>query len=220
MNDNMTVGARLGQIYSEAQRLFMSSMPAAALYIGGLTAFSTVVDVNGWNSGGDQLVNFAALGFGFYLIKQILENAGLAPDGIRNGLWSYFGLGLLSGIGIAVGLVLLVLPGLFLLVRWMPAYGFSFADGETVTDSLGKSWEATRTHFWPLAIAALLPMGGYVAAVAILLLGADAAENMSLPVALIANLVLYSSSALFTAIGLAAYSLLAQPDNGLEEVFG
>jgi hypothetical protein len=132
---------------------------------------------------------------------------------------AYFGLSLLSGLGIVLGIVLLVIPGIVLLVRWLPAYAILLSEDTDVPEALSQSWERTRSQFWPVLAAVLL----------VLLLGAAsaaiyAASEISSAVpeeaAIIAgNLALTLTSAVFTALGVAVYRLLGAKADTLGEVF-
>lgn len=55
---------------------------------------------------------------------------------------------LLAGIGIAAGLVLLVVPGLFLAVRWLFVPQTVVIDGARGANALRASWNATSGFWW------------------------------------------------------------------------
>ena len=79
----------------------------------------------------------------------LLVHYGLFDGGPqRRRLWALLGLNLLSGIAILFGLVLLILPGLYLLVRWSAAVPALIAEDSGVTDSLRLSAEAVQGRFW------------------------------------------------------------------------
>jgi hypothetical protein len=65
-------------------------------------------------------------------------------------------LAVLSGIGIALGLVFLIIPGLILLVQWSIAGAIVVAEGRTALQAMGRSAELCRGYFWPIWGALIL----------------------------------------------------------------
>ena len=55
---------------------------------------------------------------------------------------------LLAGLGIALGLAMLVLPGLFVAVRWLFVPQAVVVDGARGAGALRASWELTRGFWW------------------------------------------------------------------------
>jgi hypothetical protein len=56
--------------------------------------------------------------------------------------------GLLAGVGILLGLALLIVPGLFLLTRWVLVTPVVVLEGLRATDALRRSWQLVRGHSW------------------------------------------------------------------------
>ena len=56
--------------------------------------------------------------------------------------------GILAGLGIAVGLVLLIVPGLILLTWWCLIVPVIVLEGKRVGESFGRSRELVRGHGW------------------------------------------------------------------------
>ena len=54
----------------------------------------------------------------------------------------------LAGIGISIGLVLLVVPGVYLAVRWYFVPQAVMVDGARGTRALKRSGELVRGHWW------------------------------------------------------------------------
>ena len=63
-------------------------------------------------------------------------------------LWTLIGAGILAGLGIAVGLVLLIVPGLILLTWWCLIVPVIVLEGKRVGESFGRSRELVRGHGW------------------------------------------------------------------------
>jgi hypothetical protein len=58
------------------------------------------------------------------------------------------GASLLAGIGIAIGLILLIVPGLVLLTFWCLIVPFIVLAGSGVFEAFGKSWRTVRGYAW------------------------------------------------------------------------
>jgi hypothetical protein len=74
------------------------------------------------------------------------------------------GAGLLSGIGIGIGMVLLIAPGLFLLTIWAVIAPVIVIERGGVIDSFGRSRELVRGNGWPvfwvIIVAFLISLAG------------------------------------------------------------
>lgn len=58
--------------------------------------------------------------------------------------------GLLATIGITIGLILLVVPGLVLLTWWLPIVPVMMLEHRGVLESFGRSRQLVRGHGWPV----------------------------------------------------------------------
>src|SRR6185312_11581005 len=83
-------------------------------------------------------------------------------DGLRH-FFPLFIVALLTGLGVFVGLVFFVLPGVFLMVRWVVAAPAAVIEREVPTHSIGRSAELTRGHRWAVFGLVLLYLVFYYA---------------------------------------------------------
>jgi hypothetical protein len=71
--------------------------------------------------------------------------------------------GLIAGIGIAIGFVLLIIPGLVLLTFWCVIVPTIVIEGKSAGESFGRSFDLVRGHFWRvlgvIVLAALIYFG-------------------------------------------------------------
>ncbi|GAA0280582.1 hypothetical protein GCM10009127_22210 [Alteraurantiacibacter aestuarii] len=151
----------------------------------------------------------------------LLAKAYLAGSGhlrtTENRFWPYLGMGILSVLGIVFGFVLLIVPGIFLLVRWSAATGYLVGAGKGVTESLSDSWDATKGHGWTIFFAGLILMislvivGGIIGAV--LGVAGDALSSYLLA------FVEAAAGAISIAFGISVYTLVSNDAGDVSEVF-
>jgi Membrane domain of glycerophosphoryl diester phosphodiesterase len=78
---------------------------------------------------------------------------------LGSGLRYFFpllGLGVFLGLGLAIGFVLLIVPGVILSVRWMVAAPPIVVEDVGITKAMGRSAELTEGHRWALFGLSLL----------------------------------------------------------------
>jgi hypothetical protein len=69
--------------------------------------------------------------------------------------------GIVAGIGIVIGLILLIVPGLFLLTRWALIPAVIVIEKRRAGDSFDRSWELTRGYGWTVFGSLLLAFFAY-----------------------------------------------------------
>ncbi|MEO1552541.1 MAG: YciC family protein [Pseudomonadota bacterium] len=74
----------------------------------------------------------------------------------------------LSSIGIFVGILLLILPGLALAVFWALAVPVLLVEKKGPTDALRASYDYVRRHFWPVTGAYIVFCIGYLSVIFLL----------------------------------------------------
>jgi hypothetical protein len=67
-------------------------------------------------------------------------------DGARANFWRLLGVALISGLLVVVGLILLIIPGIFLIQRLIMASFFVIDKGMGVIDALNASWSLSKKH--------------------------------------------------------------------------
>lgn len=82
-------------------------------------------------------------------------NGRRAPffDCLGTGLRVFFptlGIAFLVGWGIVLGLILLVVPGIMLAIRWIVSVPVRVAEGPGILSAMGRSADLTRGHRWPI----------------------------------------------------------------------
>lgn len=164
-----------------------------------------------------ELFSAAVSVFGTYLLltRFLAARGRMRAGGTR--FWHYLGMSILSLIAVFFGLVLLVVPGLFLLVRWSAASGFAIGGREGVIDSLSASWDATKGHGWAIFLSAIILFFGVAisqgVAAAIFGLASDEVGSAA------SALVEAAAGGAFAALGIAIYCRVRDDAGEISEVF-
>jgi hypothetical protein len=147
----------------------------------------------------------------------LLVHYGLvdSPRGRRR-FWAMLGLSLVSSIGIVLGLIILIIPGIYLLVRWSAAVPSLIAEEAGVFESLSRSAEAVEGRFWQVFGAILVVWTPLVPA--LLAAGLIMPKDQRLIEALISNIAINLCLIVGWHLAVAIYA--GRQDNGrLAEVF-
>ena len=197
----------------------ISSTPVgAAGYILGLGTLGSVIDLMNPESLSSTPYTIASIAAGFFLLRAMLVNSGIAEADENKRLGAYFGLSILSGLGLVIGLILLIVPGLVLAIRWLLAYPILLAENTTVTDALSQSWQRTRAGLWPLLATMLIVFLLGVEALGIYVSNELVAGMPTTAAVVAGNLMLAATTVVYTAFGVEAY-LALRTDRELPEVF-
>jgi hypothetical protein len=162
----MTIGGVLGEAFALYRRFFgRFFLTAAAVFVvlNLLTAIAADVssDAQDVVAAFWGLLSFVAHHVGSLWLQGALTATvadvrdGRADDTIeatfrrvRPFLGTLLLAGLLAGIGVALGFVALVVPGLFLLTRWIVVTPAVVLEGLGATDALRRSWSLVRGRSW------------------------------------------------------------------------
>lgn len=138
-------------------RVIAGSAGPGLVFLALVAGVGTLFDVKGWtDSGGLVLVTGFNWAAGYVLLVVMLRRADLFDHGQLRGAGSYFVCCIVAELGVLLGLIALLVPGIVLIVRWMPAYAILLAEGESIFGSLAEAWQRTRGHFVPLGLAGLV----------------------------------------------------------------
>jgi hypothetical protein len=69
---------------------------------------------------------------------------------VRPRLPALIAAGIVAGIGIAIGFVLLIIPGLFLLTRWSLVSPAVVVEKRSAGEALSRSWELVKGNSWTM----------------------------------------------------------------------
>lgn len=170
------------------------------------------------------LLSFAFVFFQLFLqaciILAILQSGGHAVGSRQWRIASLFGIGIITGFGIVVGLLLLILPGLYLVGRWYIAAPILFAEDTSVSEAVQASWERTEEHWLActaIALLAFVVQAGPIFASLYLL-----AESGTVPIGVVVASNALSQGAWVFGIAAAAtmYLTIGRRARRSEEIFG
>jgi hypothetical protein len=177
----------------------LSALTAPISYFAvGSTAFLRVI-------GGELLKIVAGIVCSYFLLVPMLRRAGFPPRPDDDAMLPFVGLSIISSLGIMLGMLAIILPGLFVMARWSIAQPLLVVRGTGMMASLSESWERTKGNEFQIIVAvlalALLPVA--------LIIGASVVFEQADPVRIIAvQLVGSAMSAVFLAMGVALYGLI------------
>jgi len=228
----------VGTIFNGMSNLVSTNSREAGIYVlvvGGLAAL-------GYAAGFSQVTTQVGINYGFLIDQNDTLGSGLfelfsalvgiiaaymltrqyiasrhrlASEGNR--FWQFLGLSILAVIGLVIGFLFLIVPGIILLVRWSASTGYVIGTEQGITESLSSSWEATKGHGWQIFFAGLIFLigsmifAGIVAAV-FSLAGLTVA-------AMISGFVEAAIGALSYAFAVSVYLLVSEGSEELGDVF-
>ena len=155
----------------------------------------------------------------YLLVAALLRSRGEVPQaGSR--FWAYIGYTIVAGLGVLLGFLLLVVPGLILMTRWIAAPGYVVGRERGITEALRDSWDLTSGKAWPIFGGIVLI---FVANAMISGVFEGIALTMPTTIALIAstvsNVVANLAGAIGLAFGIAVFCLLDRNADETADVF-
>lgn len=153
---------KIGAIIDKTLAVLERAAAPALIFVVVLTAINGTIDYFTWDAAPmSQLAATPlriAIGvfFSFQLLKIMVDKTGLNSRGDADVFLPYFGLSVLYGLAVILGLMLLVIPALFLVARWCLAQPLVVAQGRGVMKAFGESWERTSGNDFPIIVAVLL----------------------------------------------------------------
>ncbi|MBF9151398.1 glycerophosphoryl diester phosphodiesterase membrane domain-containing protein [Novosphingobium jiangmenense] len=147
-----------GEIFGAISELARRHVGVCALAAGFMTVLQVILDLVLGEGEGVAFGTFIAGIVNFFVTYRVTEQI-LRSEGLMT-VWSrsygaMFGANILTTLGVGLGFVLLFVPGLYLLARWSMVSPIIVAEGVTASQALSRSWEATRSSVWSIAVVYL-----------------------------------------------------------------
>lgn len=209
-----------GEIAGEAGELLREHGQFAALVVLIIACGFSLLDLMS-----DRAANFANIVVNVFVQYLVLERLladridGHAASGGRK-YGALFGSSFLGTLGIVVGFVCLIVPGVLLLARWSLSSAFVVVERESSVDALSASWRATKDAQAAVIISQLLILaaGALVIGGAIMLGLLTGAEG-GLPEILFTNIGLGALSFAQWVLAAATFRLACPSSTALAGVF-
>ncbi|MCK0128625.1 glycerophosphoryl diester phosphodiesterase membrane domain-containing protein [Erythrobacter sp. F6033] len=238
MNQGLTLSSLLGQTFAELREngrlvgIFLAIMVPINAFNGWIGEGGPSSAL-GFNAGFNITEKMLAMGAGVVIIYIVaflisivliywLYAALMARDpspGFGR-FWPWLGIYLLAILGIGLGILLLIVPGIILIVRWSLALPLVIEGKLPAMDTFGESWEKTSGHSWSIFGAAVIlaisifivsaVLGGFTG----LLSGFS-----SIPIIVASAIADSVASAIFIGLAIAIYRLSSDPAEEMMEVF-
>jgi hypothetical protein len=195
--------------------LEINAVPAL-IYVLVLTAVSVPITYASVGStallqlaGGQLLRNVIGIVCGYFVLVAMLRRTGLQSRTGGDTLLPFIGQSILASLAVFVGMIVLVIPGLFLMARWSIAQPLLVARGDGVMASLGESWDRTKGNELSIFTAALAVL--LVPIVVMIAAGIFFAPENLVGI-VIAQLATSALSLILLAMGVALYGLIMGRD--------
>ncbi len=219
-----SIAATISWLMGEQQRLARVGWAHITGYLVLSTAPYVYLDLFAFDENGlYSLAGVVSWALGYILLVGLMNVGGHLESGKRTGVGTYFVLGLAIGVPVVLGFVAFLLPGLYLLARWLPAYSRALASDAGIGDAMRWSWDKTSPFAWPFAISILFPLIAYAVSLGLAFgyeAWTDRLDQASYTVAVILwNVVMSVGMAWLTVAGVAAYGMLARREEGFGAVF-
>jgi hypothetical protein len=121
----------------------------------GMMAIAVALDLGWARSELEALAGIVSLLLQYWLTASLLKDLKLRSAS-RPRFIAFFLLILATSIGIGVGFVFLIVPGVLFLVRWSIASPAIVASDARVFEAIEYSWRATKPHAWNIFGAMLV----------------------------------------------------------------
>lgn len=215
-----------GALLAETVARVAASRDAALIYLVVLVAGNVFSDYLAAHGGTDasNLMSASLLKLGiailsivatYLLIENMAGKSGQLATGLDRRYIGYLGQGILVALGIAGGMILLVVPGVILACRWVLAPALLVGRGDGAVEAIGKSWHMTKGHAMPIFLAALAL---FVAPIVIFAVASIISES-AIPSLIFQNVAATGISVLSAAMSVAALRLIDPGSSEMEDIF-
>ena len=203
---------KIGNIIDKTLGVVELSLPTVLIYVAALTLINSAIKYFTLEMTAPmQLLVIGLLNFvigviaAYLLLEALVRKAGLRSREGEAVFFSYLALSIVYSLGVFVGLLVIIFPGLFVMARWSIAQPMIVARGEGVMATLGESWERTKGNEFQILVAAFALI---IPPIAILIAGSAFLDAASLVGIGISQLATSALSVALTAMGVALYGLI------------
>lgn len=205
---DLKVGTILDKMFAVIER----SLVAALLYflliaalnvgLGYYTLGSTAVLTQLGSAGLKFVVGVIAA---FFTLNAMLRRTGLISRTDGDVFLAYLVLSIVYILGVMLGMIAIILPGLYIMSRWIVAQPLLLARGGSPMGALAESWERTKDKEFSILLALLTVL---VPVIAVTLVSAVSLGRDSLTGMVVSQLASSAGGVLTLAMGVAIYGLM------------
>ena len=95
----------------------------------------------------------------YFLYEAVLARTGLRSRQSDDAFLPFIGLAVITTLAVMVGLIALIIPGLYLMARWSIAAPVLMVDGKGPNKAMQDSWDRTKGSDFSILVAVLLFYG-------------------------------------------------------------
>jgi hypothetical protein len=142
---------------------------------------------------------------GYALLEAMVRRTGLRGESHGDTFLPFVGLSILATIGVGLGFIAVIIPGLVIMARWSIAQPLLLVRGGGVMKALSDSWERTsgaEFQYLVALFALMLPLIAVMIACSVMF---DPADLVGIAIAQLASAVM---SVISAAMAVAMYGLL------------
>jgi membrane-anchored glycerophosphoryl diester phosphodiesterase (GDPDase) len=214
------------QIFSNVSDVAIRHVKVWGLAVLLMTVFYTAIDI----FLGDELGAVSSvlnLFVSYYVTEVILRDEGRLETSY-SAYGSLFGASILSALGIGLGFVLLIIPGLYCLARWSLVTPLIVGEGKGAITAMSESWERTKESVWAIVSVYLVYVVVFCVVIVMLSFsglavsdeqGPLSVEAGGLIIPLVSNLLAVSLGMAGTLIAIAIYRVLSGNASTYNDVF-
>ena len=161
---------KIGAIIDKTLGVIERNVTPVLVYIAGLTAINGAIAyfTRDMTRVTDALVlGIAGIAVGivaaYLLLETVIQRTGLRSRTREDTFLPFCAMSILATLGVIAGFILLIIPGLVIMARWLLAGPLVIARGDGAKQALGESWERTRGAEFSILIALLALVIGPIA---------------------------------------------------------
>jgi hypothetical protein len=141
----------------------------------------------------------------YFFIDAMVRKTGLRSRAMGDAFLPFLALYIVYSIGVVLGFILIIFPGLYIMARWSISQPMLIARGDGPMRALGNSWEETEENAFQILIVVVIFLIPTIAisALCTLMLGQASVAGM-----LISQVASSTTSVLALAMGVALYGLI------------
>lgn len=167
----------------------------------------------------NNLIMILTLVAQYQVTQLVLRNEGLhGAPGKAGRVASFVGVGILTGIGIGLATLLLVIPGLFLYARWAMVDPLIIGKGARMKEAMWESWDRSSGNVLQIMLAFGVLLIPWAIAIGAVLASLDTYGREAPVLVIVANLGIYLGMIASWYGAVALYSFNATRDD-LGEIF-